>query len=343
MTTTGLDAERLAPRLLAPNQPGGRPYRGGAGIAHFRGAPAGTDDRVPEDFLASTTTLHGDPEVGLTRLPGGPTLRQAVLDDPVGFLGAAHVERFGADPRLLVKLINPEQRLFVHYHPDDAFARARLGSDLGKTEAWVVVDAPPDGHAYVGFRRPVPVEEVTGWFERQDAEAMLAAMHRVPLAAGDTLLVPAGQPHAVGAGITLLELQQPTDLSLVLEHRAFPGLDEQAALLGLDLATALGALDLGSLSEDALAGLVQHPSEGFGALPQVADPYFRLEQTAVRGRAVLDAAYAVVVVVEGEGRVERPHDALAVRRGSVLLTTHGHGPVEVVGDLLLLRCRPPAP
>ncbi len=90
---------RLAPRVLAANQPADRPYLGGAGIARFRGTGAAEGDRVPEDFLASTTTIHGSAEIGLTVLPSGETLRQAIAQDPVGFLGAAHLERFGSDPR----------------------------------------------------------------------------------------------------------------------------------------------------------------------------------------------------------------------------------------------------
>jgi len=334
---------QLLPRLLAPNQPVERPYRGGAGIARFRGFAPGADDRVPEDFLASTTTVHGSPEIGLTVLEGGRTLRRAVAHDPVGFLGAAHVGRFGADPRLLVKLINPEQRLFVHYHPDDAFAQARLGSTLGKTEAWVVVDAPDDGHAYVAFRRPVSAAEVATWYAEQDVEAMLAAMHRVPLGLGDTLLVPAGQPHAVSAGLTLLELQQPTDLSLILEHRDVPGLDATSALLGLTVERALDALALDGLGDDALAGLVHRSPVGADQLPGAADAFFRVERQVVAGVAVLEPGYSVVVVVAGEGRVAHPEGDLPVGRGSTLLTTYGGGPVPVSGDLVLVRCRPPAP
>ena len=51
---------------------------------------------------------------------------------------------------------------------------------------------------------------------------MLAVTNRVPVEAGDSLLCPAGTPHAIGAGILLVELQEPTDWSILLQWRGFP-------------------------------------------------------------------------------------------------------------------------
>ena len=51
---------------------------------------------------------------------------------------------------------------------------------------------------------------------------MLGALHRVPVAAGDAIFVPAGMPHAIGEGLLIVELQEPTDLSVLLEWEGFP-------------------------------------------------------------------------------------------------------------------------
>ena len=74
-------------------------------------------------------------------LPDGRLLRDAVAEHAGSWLGAAHVARFGADPALLVKLLDAGQRLPVHCHPSDEFAAAHFGSRYGKTEAWIVVGA----------------------------------------------------------------------------------------------------------------------------------------------------------------------------------------------------------
>ncbi|NKF32242.1 carbohydrate kinase, partial [Pseudomonas sp. BGM005] len=104
------------------------------------------------DWIGSTTTVNGEPELGLTTLPDGRVLRDAVEQDPVAWLGDAHVARWGADTRLLVKLLDAGQRLPVHAHPHDDFAAAHLGRAHGKAEAWYILQG---GTVHVGLREDV--------------------------------------------------------------------------------------------------------------------------------------------------------------------------------------------
>jgi mannose-6-phosphate isomerase len=322
--------------LLGPNQPLDRPYRGGAGIARFRGT-AQPSPFTPEDFVGSTTEIFAGGGVGLTILPDGRSLRDAVDADPVAYLGEEHVGRFGARTMLLVKLLDTAERLFVHYHPDDAFAVRHLRSPLGKTEAWAVIEAADDAYAALGFRRPVERGEVRAWWDGQDTDAMLDAMNRVPLSAGDTLLVPAGLAHSIGPGVTLVELQQPTDLSVLLERRS---LTEPEALLGLDLETAIDGLVVDATPEERIATL--RGRRGAETLfPADADPFFSAERLRVEGSRELDPAFSVLVVLDGAGTLESAAGSLTLRRGSTVLTAFGDGPVAVVGDVELIRCRPP--
>jgi mannose-6-phosphate isomerase len=217
----------LPPNLLK------RFYRGGARIAAFRGLAASSDE-TPEDWIGSTTTAYGEEELGLSRLADGSLLVDVLADEPDTFFEPEHLATFGADPTLLIKLLDAGERLPVHLHPDDAFAAAHLGSRYGKTEAWIVLEAEQDACVHVGFSRELSERELSKLVASQDAAAMLAALNRVPVAAGDWIYVPAGVPHAIGAGILLLELQQPTDLSLLLEGREFLGLAEELALAAVD-------------------------------------------------------------------------------------------------------------
>ncbi|MGO4533334.1 class I mannose-6-phosphate isomerase [Leifsonia sp. 2MCAF36] len=324
------------PLLLGPNQPLERPYRGGAGIARFRGS-AQPSPFTPEDFVASTTEVFAGGGVGLTHLPDGRTLREAVAADPVSFLGAEHVARFGARTMLLVKLLDTAERLFVHYHPDDAFAAAHLGSPLGKTEAWAVIEAEPDAYAALGFRRSVGETEVRAWWHGQDVDGMLAAMNRLPLTAGDTLLVPAGLAHAIGPGVTLVELQQPTDLSVLLERRT---LSESEALLGLDLGVAIAGLTREAIPEERIHSLRAGRGEET-LFPADADPFFGAERLRVSGTRELDASFSVLVVLCGTGTLETAARSLALARGATVLTAHGDGPLALTGEVDVIRCRPP--
>lgn len=336
----------LAPLLLGPNQPADRPYRGGAGIARFRGTPQ-PSPFTPEDFVASTTEVHAGGGVGLTVRPEGGTLRDAVRADPIAYLGEDHVRRFGSDPMLLVKLLDTAERLFVHYHPDDAFARAHLGSPVGKTEAWVVVDVQGGGTgtASLGFSRDVSETEVAQWFRGQDADDMLGAMNAVELGRGDTLLVPAGLAHAIGPGLTLVELQQPTDLSLLLEYDGYDGLTINDALLGLDLDTAIAGLHRRAVGPEQLEVLAgRRGAAPFETLfPAQADAFFSAERMHIDGTATLDPGFAVLVVLDGSGTLASAGGSLPLASGSTALTMHGSGPVELTGSLALIRCRPPRP
>src|SRR5690606_33826900 len=126
-------------------------------------------------WIASTTTLFGEHELGLTRLPDGRWLRDALAADPEGYLGPAHAAVWGCDPALLVKLLDAGQRLPIHVHPGREFARRHLNCPYGKTEAWVVLEtAGAHPVVYLGFRADVDAAELAEQVSAQDTTSMLA-------------------------------------------------------------------------------------------------------------------------------------------------------------------------
>lgn len=320
--------------MLPPNQLH-RFYSGGARIDALRGAPAGEDGR-PEDWIGSTATSWGEESEGLSRLADGTVLREAIRADPDGYLGPDHVERWGPEPALLVKLLDAGQRLPVHFHPGRRFAGEHLGSRFGKTEAWIILEAEADAAVYIGPREPLDPATVATWVDSQDADEMLAALVRRPVTAGDTVLVPAGTLHAIGAGIMLLELQEPTDLSVLVEWRAF-GVQAGAEHLELGWDTALGATD----REPADLGALTATGDG-GLLPAAAEPYFRAERVGAGDE--LAPSFAVLLVVGGEGALcTSLGDELELRRGTTALVPFDAGATTMTGDVEAIRCLPPAP
>ena len=316
---------------LGPNQIP-RFYRGGSRIAAFRGLPPGGDD-APEDWVASTTTVYGQHELGLSRLDDGVRLAHALRADPEAFFEPAHLAAYGPDSALLVKLLDAGERLPLHFHPDDGFAAARLGARHGKTEAWFILDADPGAAVHVGFARDVAEEELAELVDAQDLPRVLDAMHRLPVEAGEAIYVPAGLPHVIGEGILLLELQQPSDLSLLLEWRGL--MTEREAFLGLSRELVLGAVDR------AAADLQRLESRRDAHLfPAEADRFFRAQ--VVTGGDRLEPAFSVVIVVSGQGELQ-PATAEPVRvgRGSVLLVPFAAGSIDVIGGCRAVRCRPP--
>lgn len=328
----------MRPIPLPANQPADRFYAGGLQIVDFRGTGR-VATHEPEDWVASSTPVHGHAPVGLTVLPDGGLLRDAIAADPVAWLGREHVAAYGDDPALLVKLLDAGQRLPVHVHPDVPFASEHLGLAHGKTEAWVVLE-PATVH--LGFTRDIEAEELASWVAAQATEAMLGAMHALDLAAGDAVLVPAGLPHAIGEGAFVVELQEPTDLSILLEWSGF-AIDGRAdGHLGLGFERALGAVDRRGWSAEEIARLRGATVAGTGdLLPDAAD-FFRVERW--RGSRTLEPGFAVLVVVDGAGELVTEGTSTPLRRGQTVLLPASAGPASLAGDdVHVLVCRPPAP
>jgi mannose-6-phosphate isomerase len=323
---------------LGPNQVH-RFYRGGATIAAFRGSDD-ADDRAPEDWVGSTTEVFGDHGAGLSRLPDGRLLRDAVAAEPEAFLGPERAARHGADPGVLVKLLDAGERLPVHLHPDGAFAARELGSPYGKTEAWIVAaTGGADAVVHVGFRDEIERETLEGWVGEQDAEAMLAALNPLHVVPGDAVFVPAGLPHAIGAGIFIVEVQEPSDLSILLEWAGFAIDGRAEGHLGLGFDRALGAVDRSAWKERVAALHAARGEGGTGVssvLPRDADSFFRAER--VGDGAELDPAFAILVVVAGAGSLEGDGGATPLARGDTILVPYAAGACRVSGDVEAIRC-----
>jgi mannose-6-phosphate isomerase len=328
----------VKPQVLPPNVLR-HFYAGGARIAALRGVEL-ESDHMPEEWLGAVNTTFGSDDRGLSRLEDGTLVRDAIAAAPDAWLGPDHVRRFGADPSLLVKLLDAGQRLPVHFHPGRAFARDSLGVPHGKTEAWIIVDAEPGATVHVGFSRPVELDEVRDWMRAQDSRAMLGAMHEIPVAAGDAIFVPAGTPHAIGAGILLVELQEPTDLSVVLEWNGFE-LSEDDGHLGLGWDRALEALDRTAWNTDRLAGLRTRGPDGAGLLPRAADPYFRAERLT-SGNS-FDPGFSVLVGIAGRGTLATDGGEVPFGRGSAVLVPYACRGGVLRGDVEALRARPADP
>ncbi|MDG4829228.1 class I mannose-6-phosphate isomerase [Solwaraspora sp. WMMD1047] len=306
--------------VLAANQPATF-YRGAGRIAGFRGVPA-LPDR-PEDWVGSVTTRFGADSAGLSTLPDGRVLAEAIAADPRWWLGPERT-----DPGVLVKLLDAGQRLPLHVHPDRRFATTHLASPYGKAEAWVIVSARPGAYVHLGFARDVPADELASWVTGQRIGPMLDATNRVPVSAGDAIFCPAGLPHAIGDGILLVEVQEPTDFSVLLEYQSF-GLSDGHLGLGYDL--ALRCVDRGGWTPERLDRL----RGGQRLLPEAADEFF--DARRLRGGDRLERGFSVLVVVAGAGRLTGESDDLPLRRGDTLLVPYAAGPLLVDGRIELIR------
>jgi mannose-6-phosphate isomerase len=194
----------MRPKLLRPDNftPATRTPWGGRWILGDLKRGLGmsrADGRVGESWEISV-----EPDFPSRLTSSSELLDEAIERDPVGWLGAAVAQRFAGQTPLLVKIVDAGDNLSVQVHP--APSDPSLGpGESAKTEAWLVLRSDVGAGIWLGFRDGVGRPEVE---RRLRADGPFdELMNFVPTAPGDVFLLPPGTPHALGAGVTVLEPQ----------------------------------------------------------------------------------------------------------------------------------------
>ena len=315
-----------------------RTYPGGRTLDALAGAPAPADTHLAEDWIASTTRavnrgrehlVEGVSQVCVGLDPTPRDFAQLLASDPEYFLGAAHARKFGASPQLLVKFLDSGTRLHFQVHPTREFARKFLGAPSGKTEAYHVLgvrDAASGpsplasgpagreatGYIYVGFQRPPTQAALRRMIEAQDISGIEACFDRIPVHPGDTFIIPGGTPHALGAGVFMVEIQEPSDLVVRFEfERAGYVLPESARFMDRGLDFCLDVFNLAPLTAADLDVRVRCRPRRLRALGPSSyqdeliglnqTDCFRVLKSSLDGPVVKDAtSCAIAIVTAGE-------------------------------------------
>ena len=133
------------------------------------------------------------------------SLRQFVLKHPRELFGQhPDFERFP----LLFKFLDASRKLSVQVHPNDEQGKQLEPPDLGKTEAWVIIDADADSEVYVGLK---PGFDRQGLAEEVAQGNTEHCLHSFQPQNGDCLFISAGLVHALGSGLLVAEIQQSTE------------------------------------------------------------------------------------------------------------------------------------
>ena len=352
------------PIILLPNRVW-RSYQGGRILDQLQGNLNPTDSHFPEDWVGSATNAVNpgreeltDEGVGTAQTVDGATYSMAEIytASPEDALGIDHVQAFGAQPQLLVKLLDSGQRLHIQAHPSVAWSQQHLNANSGKTEAWWILQTrTDDAYVYMGFQHPPNVTEWRRIVAEQDFDAMLACFDRIPVAPGDVLLVEGGVPHAIGPGITMVEIQEPTDYVVRCEY-AHGGVElpESARTMGLGLDRVL---DLFDYTQYPAATVKQQfgpqprtitesaagDEEALLAAPQTDRVEVRHVRCRKRMDLALDGRYSILIVLKGEGEITADGVTAPLQRWSRIFLPAALRAVGVSGDLSMARCLPPQP
>lgn len=200
--------------ILVPKPWGGKRLRALGKVPASRRTPAvryGESWEVadlPADALSAS-------ERGRTLVANGPhrgkSLRQLISESGPALLGSTSPTPAGDFP-LLFKLLDTSEYLSIQVHPDEHYASRRSGW-FPKSESWYVLDAKPGANILKGFRPGVGPEDIR---EAAGTPALADLMQKIPVRRGDFHHLPAGTVHALGAGVTVAEVQTPSDTTFRL-------------------------------------------------------------------------------------------------------------------------------
>ena len=107
------------------------------------------------------------------------------------------------------KYLFTSERLSVQVHPDDDAATA-AGHGRGRDEAWLILDAEPGAEIAIGLKERLSADRLRA--SALDGSIVDRLDWRA-VSPGDAFYSPARTLHAIGAGLTLLEVKQNADIT----------------------------------------------------------------------------------------------------------------------------------
>ena len=261
---------------------------------------------IPDDLTGESLEVSALPDLSSTVENGalaGWTL-DAVYEKYRGALTGLSDD--AAFP-LMVKLLDAREMLSVQVHPGDEYAAAHHAK-LGKTEAWVILDAPPGAQLVLGLKEGADLRSAVQDGTLEDALSWL------PVSAGDVLYIPHGLVHALGGGIRVYEIQQSSDVTYRLWDWNRTGPDGKKRALHLEDALNVAR----PLPGAALDGVSLSVSGGRETC-YICDGNFELWRLDVTGRMALESSRMRLLTALGRCIVGWDGGAIALSSGDTVV------------------------
>lgn len=254
---------------------------GGVGLSHFgkklpAGVPIGEIWEVVDREDAQSIVAGGEFE--------GKTLNDLWRHQREEVFGLASITHPSLRFPILVKLLDASDKLSVQVHPP-AHKALELGGEP-KTEVWYFLDCTKAANIYAGLKKGVTREAFQKLLETGGVEN---ALHEIPVRAGESIFIPSGRLHAIGAGNIIIEIQQNSDTTYRVFDWNRAGLDGKPR--ALHIAESMASIDFEDFEP------VVKPS----ADPLVADcEYFHVEKVSLTASRDLrpEGRFALVVSMD---------------------------------------------
>lgn len=228
------------------------------------------------------------------------------------FLGAENYENFGNQFPLLIKFLDARTNLSVQVHPGDEMAKKEHNS-FGKTEMWYIMDHDEDAEIIVGLNNEIASTHALAAVNKDNVYDIFNAQK---VAKGDTYFIPAGEVHAIGAGVLAAEIQQTSDIT----YRVYDWdrCDNHGNTRELHVNKAIRATNTSSQSiKNSCTGSINQSTE------VVKCDYFTTNklnvcESLIKDYSSLDS-FVILMCTEGTASITINHTTEVVTKGTTLL------------------------
>lgn len=261
----------------------------------------------------------------------GQTLGDLTRRYGVALIGSRAEAVFGERFPLLTKFLDARADLSVQVHPNDEYAAAHEGGQLGKTEVWYILHTERGARVVYGLRHETTQDEVRQAIANNTLEEML---HSVEVRPGDVIFVPAGTVHAICAGVALYELQEYSDITYRLYD--YGRLQADGRPRALHVEQGLAVMRYVPQTFERVTPLIRGSRRVL-----VGCHYFMLEELALEGElagTVRPTSCQIVTVLDGQCEIDSAAGTVALARGATTVLPATIGPHTLIGrDARVLR------
>ena len=223
---------------------------------------------------------------------------------------------------LLLKILDAREKLSIQVHPP-----AEIAGDLGgepKTEMWYIADTIPGAKLYVGLKAGITKADFEDAIKTGTVDQVV---HSITPKAGDSIFIPSGRLHAIGAGLLIYEIQQNSDTTYRVFDWNRMGLDGQPRELHID--QSLSCIDFSDIEPE------MDKAQGNTL---ASCPYFQVDRLQISENAILKNPdpdrFSIITVISGELCCD---DGTIYRAGDFLLLPRNASPLKASVDATVLQ------
>jgi len=342
-----------------------RTYTGGKVLDQMNEEAQPKDSHFPEDWIGSTTQAinlgREDIKEGLSKAyinDESIDFDQLINQDPEYFLGEKHVATFENNPMLLVKYLDSSVRLHFQAHPTAEFAQQHLNSKCGKAEAYYVLESREEikqPYIYLGFQRSPDRQNFKEMIETQNMKEIENCFEKIEIAPGDCFYIPGGMPHAIGEGVLIIEIMEPSDLAVRFEfEKSGYIMPVEARFMKRDLDFCLDVFDYKQYSVQDIINqyrqtanvVCEYNATSYkeSLIDSATTLSFRVAKSSILGEAQkFEEDFYIGVITKGECTITCGEEVYHLKQYDRFFCPAGISFVTIVSELgtEILECYPP--